>query len=103
PRTQPRRILWPGCFLRVRQSELSDHSFSDVVRGWVHLHGTDVHPPRHTSPMVTRVVSRRAQRYSAILCLCVSVAAGLAFAVEKEPLQEYRSRRERLAQRIKGN
>jgi Xaa-Pro aminopeptidase len=27
----------------------------------------------------------------------------LAFAIEKEPLQEYRSRRERLAERIKGN
>jgi Xaa-Pro aminopeptidase len=29
--------------------------------------------------------------------------AGVAFGIEKEPLQEYRSRRERLAQRIKGN
>jgi len=36
------------------------------------------------------------------LCLCVSVLL-TAFAVEKEPLQEYHSRRERLALRIKGN
>jgi Xaa-Pro aminopeptidase len=36
------------------------------------------------------------------LCLCV-FAFITAFAIEKEPLQEYRSRRERLAQRIKGN
>lgn len=45
--------------------------------------------------MVTRLVIA--------LCLCVSVVASLAFAIEKEPLQEYRARRERLAQRIKGN
>src|SRR5262245_43171391 len=36
------------------------------------------------------------------VCLCVPLL-WTAFAVEKEPLQEYRSRRERLAQRIKGN
>jgi Xaa-Pro aminopeptidase len=35
------------------------------------------------------------------LCLCV--VATLALAIEKEPLQEYHARRERLAQRIKGN
>src|SRR5215471_8178773 len=38
-----------------------------------------------------------------ILCLCASLFATLAFAIEKEPLQEYNSRRDRLAQRIKGN
>src|SRR5262249_19235520 len=43
------------------------------------------------------------QRYRAILCLCASLVATLAFAIEKEPLQEYRARRERLAQRISGN
>ena len=42
-------------------------------------------------------------RHRAILCLCALVLTTFAFAVEKEPLQEYRSRRERLAQRIKGN
>jgi Xaa-Pro aminopeptidase len=36
------------------------------------------------------------------LCLCVFVFVS-AFAIEKEPSQEYRSRRLRLAQRIKGN
>lgn len=36
-------------------------------------------------------------------CLCVFVLTTLALGIEKEPLQEYRSRRERLAQRIKGN
>ena len=38
-----------------------------------------------------------------VLCLCVFAIATLAVAIEKEPFQEYRSRRERLAQRIKGN
>jgi Xaa-Pro aminopeptidase len=42
-------------------------------------------------------------RFVTALCLCVSVVASLAFAIEKEPLQEYRARRERLSQRIKGN
>jgi Xaa-Pro aminopeptidase len=36
------------------------------------------------------------------LFLCVFVVAS-AFGIEKEPLQEYRARRERLTQRIKGN
>ena len=40
---------------------------------------------------------------AAWLCLCISAIATLAVAIEKEPLQEYRSRRERLEQRIKGN
>src|SRR5262245_26780042 len=53
--------------------------------------------------MVAGVITGGAWRHRAILCLCVSVLATLAFAIEKEPLQEYRLRRERLAQRIKGN
>jgi Xaa-Pro aminopeptidase len=46
--------------------------------------------------MVKRVVT------FAALCLCI-FAVITAFGIEKEPLQEYRVRRERLAQRIKGN
>src|SRR5215467_936440 len=38
-----------------------------------------------------------------ILCLCASLFAAITFAIEKEPLQEYHARRERIAQRIKGN
>jgi Xaa-Pro aminopeptidase len=38
-----------------------------------------------------------------VLWLCVCLITTLAFGIEKEPLQEYRSRRDRLAQRIKGN
>jgi len=53
--------------------------------------------------MATRAVNTETQRHGAILCLCASLFATLAFAIEKEPLQEYRARRERLAQRIKGN
>ena len=53
--------------------------------------------------MAARVVNTETQRHGAILCLCASLFATLAFAIEKEPLQEYRARRERLAQRIKGN
>ena len=53
--------------------------------------------------MAAGVINTRSQRYRAILCLCVSVFATLSFAIEKEPLQEYLARRERLAQRIKGN
>jgi len=52
--------------------------------------------------MAPRVVDARKQ-YSAVLCLCVLLLATLALAVEKEPLAEYRARRARLAQRIKGN
>jgi Xaa-Pro aminopeptidase len=48
--------------------------------------------------MVARSIATRA-----LLCLCVVVITSSALAIEKEPLQEYRSRRERLAQRIKGN
>jgi Xaa-Pro aminopeptidase len=41
---------------------------------------------------------------SAFLFLCVCIFTIVtAFAIEKEPLQEYHARRERLAQRIKGN
>jgi Xaa-Pro aminopeptidase len=36
-----------------------------------------------------------------VLCVCFLVLT--AFALEKEPLEEYRTRRERLAQRIKGH
>src|SRR5215475_6903112 len=53
--------------------------------------------------MVAGVITGGAWRHRAILCLCVSVITSFAFAIEKEPLQEYRARRERLAQRIKGN
>jgi Xaa-Pro aminopeptidase len=53
--------------------------------------------------MATRAVNTETQRHGAILCLCASLFVTLAFAIEKEPLQEYRARRERLAQRIKGN
>src|SRR5262249_5789314 len=66
-------------------------------------HGSHVYPAHDASPMAAGVINTRSQRYRAILCLCVSVFATLAFAIEKEPLQEYRARRERLAQRIKGN
>lgn len=53
--------------------------------------------------MVKRSITTRSQRLRAFLCLCVLVFSTLAFGIEKEPLREYRSRRERLAQRIKGN
>ena len=53
--------------------------------------------------MAARVVNTETRRHGAIVCLCASLFATLAFAIEKEPLQEYRARRERLAQRIKGN
>ena len=53
--------------------------------------------------MAAGFINITTQRYRIILCACVLVFSSLAFAIEKEPLQEYRSRRERLAQRIKGN
>jgi Xaa-Pro aminopeptidase len=40
---------------------------------------------------------------TAILCFCLAAFATVTLAIEKEPLQEYHARRERLAQRIKGN
>src|SRR5262245_17201425 len=53
--------------------------------------------------MAARIVDRRRPRRLAVVCLCVSLLATLAFALEREPLAEYRARRARLAQRIKGN
>ena len=53
--------------------------------------------------MAARIVTREIQRHGVLLCVCVCLVATFAFAIEKEPPQEYRSRRERLAQRIKGN
>src|SRR6516225_6602242 len=45
-----------------------------------------------------------AQRFvTATLCFCLAAFATVTLAIEKEPLQEYHARRERLAQRIKGN
>src|SRR5213075_2526384 len=58
--------------------------------------------------MAARVVSRSllsavyGRRYF-LLFLCAFVITTVAFAIEKEPSQEYRARRERLARRIKGN
>lgn len=53
--------------------------------------------------MAARIVTRETRRHGVLLCVCVCLVATLAFAIEKEPPQEYRARRERLAQRIKGN
>lgn len=53
--------------------------------------------------MVKRTVTTRQRIYGVPVWLCLIVFATLAFGIEKEPLQEYRARRERLAQRIKGN
>ena len=54
--------------------------------------------------MVKRSLTTAAQRHGIALCLCcIAFVASLGFAIEKEPLQEYRGRRERLAERIKGN
>jgi Xaa-Pro aminopeptidase len=50
--------------------------------------------------MATRVIRPAVLFF--FFCLCASLLL-TALAVEKEPLQEYRSRRDRLAQRIKGN
>src|SRR5439155_16085039 len=101
---------YPGCVFRTRrllcvhEPELSDHSFLDVVRGRVHVHGPHVHSPYDTSSMVKRSLTTAAQRHGIALCLCcIAFVASLGFAIEKEPLQEYRGRRERLAERIKGN
>jgi Xaa-Pro aminopeptidase len=45
-----------------------------------------------------------AKRVIAFVAFCLCVFAGItAFGIEKEPLQEYRARRERLSQRIKGH
>src|SRR5262249_2996457 len=99
-------------------SKLSDHSISDAFRSRLHLHGSDVHPARHASSMVERVVNTKAQRHNdtkkgrlqnrlvrpffVSLCLCAFVFM-TAFGIEKEPLPEYHNRRLRLAERIKGN
>jgi Xaa-Pro aminopeptidase len=53
--------------------------------------------------MAKRVTTTKTQRHKAALCLCVFVMVTAAFAIEKEPSQEYHARRVRLAERIKGN
>jgi len=53
--------------------------------------------------VVKRTVTTRQRIYGVPVWLCLIVFATLAFGIEREPLQEYRARRERLAQRIKGN
>jgi Xaa-Pro aminopeptidase len=53
--------------------------------------------------MAARAVNAGSGRHAVILCLCAATLATFAFALEKEPLTEYHSRRARLAQRIKGN
>jgi Xaa-Pro aminopeptidase len=53
--------------------------------------------------MVTGSVTATAPSRGIGLAFCVAVAVTLAFAIEKEPSQEYHARRERLAQHIKGN
>jgi Xaa-Pro aminopeptidase len=53
--------------------------------------------------VVKRTLTTRQRIYGVPVWLCLIVFATLAFGIEKEPLQEYRARRERLAQRIKGN
>src|SRR5207247_1313148 len=75
----------------------------DVVCGRIHVHGSHVHSSYDVASMVGRtLIATKTQRHKAVLCLCAFVMVTAAFAIEKEPLQEYRSRRERLEQRIKG-
>ena len=47
--------------------------------------------------------SRPVQIHRTALCLCVFAVVSAAFAIEKEPAQEYHARRAKLAERIKGN
>src|SRR5262245_44816470 len=94
----PWRVFRIGRVLRFQQSELSDHSFPHAVRSRIHVYGSHVDFARDASQMVKGAITK-----AAWLCLCVSAIATLAVAIEKEPLQEYRSRRERLEQRIKCN
>lgn len=52
--------------------------------------------------MATRALKQeRNHQWLVVLFLALSILP--AFALEKEPLQEYKARRERLAERIKGN
>jgi Xaa-Pro aminopeptidase len=53
--------------------------------------------------VVKRTVTTRQRLFGVPVWLCLIVFATLAFGIEKEPLQEYRARRERLEQRIRGN
>src|SRR5262245_23244148 len=90
-RTQPRSVFRARSFLCVHQSKLPNHSFLDVVRCGIHLHGSHVHSAYDDSQMDTGSVTTETQRYRTILlCFCISVVVTAAFAIEKEPLQEYR-------------
>src|SRR6266446_3925842 len=54
-------------------------------------------------PLELQFKSRQVQIQRTALSLCVFVVVSAAFAIEKEPAQEYHARRAKLAERIKGN
>src|SRR5437879_1016124 len=122
-RTVPGRVFQPGCSLCFYEPELPNDSFSHVVRHWFHIYGPDVDCSHDAAPMAERpmkgtrakardyigtdyirsfLVRKCSRAALASVCLLLLSAVSL-FAIEKEPLAEYRARRERLAERIKGN
>src|SRR5438093_7734781 len=92
-RVESRRLLRSRRFLCFHQSELPDHSFPDVVRRGVHLHGAHVDSAHDAAPMVKRIVG------AALLFLAIAPL----LAIEKVPLAEYKDRSDRMATRIQGN
>ena len=105
----PGRVFRAGRFLRVHQPELSDHSFPDVLRRRVHLHGPDVDPAYDAASMVKRVINakRRLKRFTDAAVRCVVVPLCLrvhhCFAIEKEPSGVPVAPGYVSPQRIKGN
>src|SRR3989442_2479094 len=101
-RTVPGRVFQPRRSLCFYELELPTDSFSHVVRHWVHIYGSDVDCSHDAAPMAERLMNGTSRAAFARVCLLFLTAVSL-FAIEKEPLTEYRARRERLAERIKGN
>src|SRR3989449_4970981 len=101
-RTVPGRVFQPRRSLCFYEPELPNDSFSHVVRHWVHIYGSDVDCSHDAAPMAERLMNGTSRAALARVCLLFLTAVSL-FAIEKEPLTEYRARRERLAERIKGN
>src|SRR5437870_3128149 len=101
-RTQSWRLFCAHRFLCLRKSELPDNPVPDAVRRWIHLYGAHVASPHDGAPMAKRFVTLLILFASLRPLFSVGPAGHaivgtppLFLAIEKEPLSEYKSRRDR--------
>src|SRR5207247_8042655 len=92
-RTQSRCVLCAGGLLRICESKLSDDSIPDVVCCRIYLHGAHVDRAHDAASMVKKLI--------ALACLFLALTTLLA--LEKDPLGEYKTRREMSAASNESN